>query len=130
MSTKDFLGTGWALPVTLLGGKVQVVSDEVDVRQAIEIILSTSPGERVMEPNFGCAIQEMVFAPQNASTFYLAAYQVRQALEQWEPRIRVEDVRATSDPKRAGVMLISIDYVIRSKNQRQNLVYPFYLNQG
>ncbi|RKH00549.1 MULTISPECIES: GPW/gp25 family protein [Corallococcus] len=125
---KDFLGTGWAFPVELQGGKVRVVSAEVDVRQAIELILGTSFGERVMEPEFGCALQELVFSAQNTSNQQLASYYVRQALERWEPRIRVEDVRATSSVDKPEVLLISIDYVIRSRNQRHNLVYPFYVS--
>lgn len=127
---KDFLGSGWAYPVDLQGGKVRMVSAEVDVRQAIELILGTSHGERVMEPDFGSTLQELVFAAQNTSSQQLATFYVRQALERWEPRIRVEDVRVTSSADKQEVMLISIDYVIRSRNQRQNLVYPFYVTQG
>ncbi len=54
---------------------------------------------------------------------------MKQALERWGPRVEVEDVRASMDPKRPGVMLIAIDHLVRSKNQRGNLVYPFYLSQ-
>ncbi|RKG79688.1 baseplate assembly protein [Corallococcus exercitus] len=129
-NVKDFLGSGWAFPVELQGGKVRMVAAEVDVRQAIELILGTSPGERVMEPDFGSALQELVFSAQNTSNQQLAAFYVRQALERWEPRIRVEDVRASVSPDKPEVLLISIDYVIRTRNQRQNLVYPFYVNQG
>ncbi|WP_437330777.1 GPW/gp25 family protein [Sorangium sp. So ce381] len=127
--SKSFLGAGWSFPVTLSGGKVELASDELKVRQSIQLILGTSPGERVMEPEFGSRIWELVFAPQSPATFSLASFHVKQALERWEPRVEVEDVRASMDPKRPGVMLIAIDYLVRSKNQRGNLVYPFYLNQ-
>jgi phage baseplate assembly protein W len=116
--------------VGLSGGKVGMVADEASVEQSVRIILDTALGERVMEPDFGCRIQELVFAPLSATTYHLVAHQVKKALERWEPRIRVEDVTATGDPARRGVMLVSIAYVVRSKNQRRNLVYPFYLTQG
>ena len=83
-----------------------------------------------MEPDFGCRIHELVFMTQNTSAQQMVAYYVRQALESWEPRITVEDVRAASDPSRQGVLLISIGYLIRARNQRRNMVYPFYLTQG
>lgn len=128
--TKDFLGSGWAFPVQVVGGKVAMAAGELDIRQAIGLILDTAFGERLMRPDFGCAIQELVFAAQNETTYHLAAHYVQKALAEWEPRIEVEAVRAARDPARAAVLLISIDYVIRSKNQRANLVYPFYLTQG
>jgi hypothetical protein len=127
---KSFLGTGWAFPVVLAAGKVAMASDETDVAQAMLIILETAFGERVMEPQFGCGIQELVFAAQSPTTYGLVAHHVKKALEKWEPRIRVEDVTATGDPANRGVMLVSIAYVVRAKNQRRNLVYPFYLTQG
>lgn len=129
-STKDFLGTGWSFPINLSGGMVTLASEEVKIAQSIRTILGTLPGERVMEPEFGCALNELVFAPQNESTFNLAAFYVQQALGQWESRIRVTNVRAAPDPRFAGVMNIAIDYVVLSKNQRQNLVYPFYLQHN
>ena len=60
---KDFLGRGWAMPVALDArtGKVASVGYEEDIRQSMMIILETAPGERVMRPNFGCGIHELVF---------------------------------------------------------------------
>lgn len=129
-NNKDFLGSGWAFPIELSGGKVRMTHGEADVRRSIELILGTALGERVMRPQFGAAVQELVFSSQSSAAQQLATHFVRQALDRSEPRIRVDDVQATPDPQRDSVLLISIDYTIRSRNQRKNLVYPFYVNRG
>jgi phage baseplate assembly protein W len=123
----DFLGSGWAFPVQLQAGKVQLANAEVDVRQSIEIILGTALGERVMEPTFGCRLQELVFAEQNAGLQGLAAHYVEEALTLWEPRIQLKDVQVVPSADQEGLLLITINYAIRSRNYPQNLVYPFYL---
>ncbi|MBX5483930.1 MAG: GPW/gp25 family protein [Myxococcaceae bacterium] len=127
---RDFLGSGWAFPIGLSGGKVAMVHGEANVRRSIELILGTGLGERVMRPQFGAALQELVFTAQSSAAQQLATHFVRQALDRCEPRIRVDDVQISPDPAREGVLLISIDYTLRARNQRQNLVYPFYVNQG
>lgn len=124
-----FLGLGWNFPVTLDDERHVALAPSAaeTVRQSIWTILSTAPGERVMRPDFGCGLQDLVFAVNNAGTANAAARTVREALAVWEPRIDVLDVYATADPQRPNVLLIEIDYVIRSTNSRFNLVYPFYL---
>lgn len=123
----DFLGRGWAFPVRVQGGRVLFAADDEDIRQAILLILQTAPGERVMLPTFGCRINELVFAAGNASSLSLAQLYVREALEQWEPRITVAAVAASIDTTQPNCMLISVDYVVRDRNRPDNLVYPFYL---
>jgi phage baseplate assembly protein W len=125
----DFLGRGWAFPVAVeRDGTVALVRDGGEsIAQSIWTILSTAPGERVMRPEFGCGLHDLVFAVNNASTATAAAGRVREALAVWEPRIDVLDVFATPDPQRPNVLLIEIDYEVRSTNSRFNLVYPFYL---
>jgi len=123
----DFLGTGWAFPVDAFGGKVAMKSDAALISQSIGLILSTSRGERVMEPTFGCDLKQMVFEANNAQSIHLADHAVRSALQTWEPRIKVSNVTASVDPNNREVLLISVDYVIRAFNSRHNLVYPFYL---
>ncbi|RYF88909.1 MAG: baseplate assembly protein [Caulobacteraceae bacterium] len=123
----DFLGAGWAFPIDAVGGKVAMKSDAALISQSIGLILSTSRGERVMEPTFGCDLKQMVFEANNAQSIHLADHAVRSALQQWEPRIKVSNVAASVDPDNRDVLLISIDYVIRAFNSRHNLVYPFYL---
>jgi phage baseplate assembly protein W len=126
----DFLGLGWNFPVTTdPGGQIALSpSPEEGIRQSIWTILSTAPGERVMRPDFGCGLSDLVFAVNNAGTASAVAAAVREALAVWEPRIDVLDVYAAADPERPNVLLIEIDYQIRSSNSRFNLVYPFYLD--
>src|SRR3954452_9747796 len=90
----DFLGRGWAFPVTVDGGAVPFAEDAADIREAIGIILRTAPGERVMLPTFGCRINELLFGAGNATTCSLAELYVRQALDRWERRIQTQSVTA------------------------------------
>lgn len=123
----DFLGSGWAFPVDVVGGKLAMKSDAALIQQSIGLILSTSRGERVMEPQFGCDLKQMVFEANNEQAVHLADHAVRSALKTWEPRIKVSNVSASVDSSDPNTLLISIDYVIRAFNSRHNLVYPFYL---
>jgi phage baseplate assembly protein W len=129
MSGSDFLGLGWNFPPGLdPGGQIGLAASGDDgVRQSIWTILATSPGERVMRPGFGCGLNDLVFGVNNAATATAVAATVRQALATWEPRIDVLDVWAVPDSARPSVLLIEINYQIRSTNSRYNLVYPFYL---
>jgi phage baseplate assembly protein W len=129
MAGPAFLGVGWAFPVELENGRVKLAEYEASVHQAIWIILGTAPGERVMRPDFGCGIHNLVFGLSNDTTAGLIAYEVRQALLRWEPRVDVLDVRVTPDDT-GQQLLVDIDYQIRAANSRYNLVYPFYLERG
>jgi phage baseplate assembly protein W len=123
----NFLGVGWKFPVEAAPRGVELAAGEESVHQSIWIILGTAPGERVMRPDFGCGIHNLVFALSNATTAGLIAFEVRQALLRWEPRIEVTDVRVTPEAER---LLVDIDYVIRATNSRFNLVYPFHLDRS
>jgi phage baseplate assembly protein W len=103
---------------------------EQDVYQAIWIILGTDWGERVMRPTFGAGLRSFVFGPLNQTTMQQVQTRVQESLVQWEPRISVESVSVTIDPKNQGVLLIAITYLIRVTNTLQNLVYPFFLEEG
>ena len=123
----DFLGRGWAFPVGVdHRGGIATVAGQTDIEQAIRIILETAPGERVMRPEFGCGLHNFVFAPNSPTTAGLVAYHVREALGRWEPRIEVEHIEVSPDPRKEAVLLIEIRYRIRSTNDVRNLVYPFY----
>lgn len=127
METK-FLGAGWSFPVGLDAHRQMAMTDGDDsIRQSIWLILSTSPGERVMRPDFGCGLHDLVFGVNSAGTATAVAGAVREALAVWEPRIDVLDVFAAPDPAQPNVLLIEINYQVRSTNSRFNLVYPFYL---
>jgi phage baseplate assembly protein W len=128
--TREFLGVGWSFPVQLDGnGAFEHALYEESVRQSIWIILGTAKGERVMRPEFGCGIYDLVFEVNDATTAGKVVQAVREALLAFEPRIDVRDVQVR--PEQQGeVMLISIDYQVRATNNAFNLVYPFYLQRG
>lgn len=129
--TKEFLGRGWKFPVnTDIKGRVKMSEHEEDIREAIWIILSTSKGERVMRPDFGCGIYDLVFDYINITTMGMAENSVREALNLWEPRIELINVNASPDNEKEGKLIINIDYNVRTTNNRFNLVYPFYLMEG
>ena len=126
---KDFLGRGWKFPVSVsAAGEITMSAYEEDIKEAIWIILSTSKGERVMRPDFGCGIYEFVFAPINTATIGMIEASVHEALTLWEPRIELEKVSV--EHVEEGKLLIRIDYRVRSTNNEFNLVYPFYLREG
>ena len=124
----DFLGVGWASPVTPdKKGQIQVAKYEEAVRQSIFMILGTAKGERVMRPDFGCGIHEKVFAPNNLGTVGQIISDVRDALIEWEPRIDVLDVDRIPDTSQPNHIYVQVNYQVRSTNNIFNLVYPFYL---
>jgi uncharacterized protein len=128
MIMTDFIGAGWAFPVrTDATGSIALSTGEREVIESIQLILATSPGERLMRPDFGCAIHDFVFAPADAAAAGQIAYEVRMALERWEPRVTVSDVVVRFDETDRGRLLIEIRYLLRSVNDPRNLVFPFYV---
>lgn len=123
----DVVGAGWAFPArTSAAGGIALDTGEAATDAAIRMILSTAPGERVMRPDFGCAMWDQVFAPMHEGTVGLVEDAVRVALARWEPRIDVEEVVATADQDGARLDIV-IRYVVRTTNDERNLVYPFYV---
>src|SRR5215469_8512125 len=94
---KAILGVGWTFPPEAASGDMQMAAYEEDIRQAIRIILGTSPGERMMRPDFGAGLHALVFEPINTTTKALAKHQVEQALIRWEPRIDAVTVAVTAE---------------------------------
>jgi phage baseplate assembly protein W len=132
VADEQFLGRGWAFPVTFgnQGRAVSVAEAEEDIRQSLEILLSTHIGERVLNPTFGWKRDSLMFEPLSTS---FAAYLVREiemAILFFEPRIDMNTVNFESEPDQEGLVLIRIDYTVRSTNTRTNLVYPFYVTQA
>jgi uncharacterized protein len=126
------LGVGWNFPIELDGAaqpRFSIAEYEESVRQSILIILSTAKGERAMRPDFGSGLSELVFGVSNVSTQAMAAFEAREALEAWEPRIEVLDVETSVGGSRDEQLLIYIDYRVRTTDNRFNLVYPFYLDR-
>jgi phage baseplate assembly protein W len=125
---RELLGRGWSFPIAVtLDGRAAEAGEEEKVRQAIELILRTAPGERVMRPDFGCGIHDLVFDTMSDEMIGRAESEVEDALGQWEPRIAVQEVTARPDPGEPTRLLVEIDYRIRSTNSRFNLVFPFYV---
>src|SRR5215510_13450085 len=125
----EFLGVGWSFPLEFeqLDGSrrsIKLAEYEESIRQSIRIILETARGERVMRPDFGCGIHERVFALNNSATRGIIEDEVREALLNWEPRIEVLDVEARAEGSEGEVLMINIEYKIRSTESRFNLVYP------
>lgn len=124
----DFLGVGWTSPVRLdENGQIQLAKYEEAVRQSIFMILGTAKGERVMRPDFGCGIHDKVFAPNSSGTLGQIISDVRDALIEWEPRIDILDVDTIPDPQKPNMILVQVNYQVRTTNNIFNLVYPFYL---
>jgi phage baseplate assembly protein W len=127
-----FLGTGWAFPPTFtrLGHTVVTASGVENVRQSLWILFSTVPGERVMLPTYGCSLWRMVFRSITTTVTTEIAGAVSQAVIEWEPRIDLLGVEVTADAGQDGLVSITVSYVVRTTNTRDNLVYPFYLREG
>lgn len=119
-------GLGWPMGVDHTGS-IRLTSGAPDLDESIALVLMTAPGERLMRPQFGCTIWDLLFEPVTPNLLGLMAEAVRRALAQWEPRIEVEDVRPVPDAADAALVHIAISYRVRSTNDRRNLVYPFYV---
>ena len=129
---KDFLGRGWSMPVELdpRTGAVASVAYEEDIRQSIRIILETAPGERMMRPDFGCGIHELVYATLDSTTMQRIRSEVEEALRRFEARIDVLEVTVDDKASLEGQLLVEIEYRVRKTNQTGNLVFPFYYREG
>ncbi|CAM5254155.1 GPW/gp25 family protein [Streptomyces sp. NPDC001858] len=125
---QQFVGAGWAFPPrTDATGSIALVRGEREIEESIRLVLATSPGERPMRPEFGCAIHDYVFAPADAGTAGQVAYEIRLALDRWEPRIEVVGIDVRFDAVEDGVLYIDISYTVRGTNDPRNLVFPFYV---
>ncbi len=131
MEDGSFLGRGWSFPATFTRGDngVTMVEDEEDIRQSLEILLSTIKGERIMRPDYGANVEDMVFEPLSVSFAKRMSNKIEKAILFHEPRIKTEDVDFMQDTEN-GIVQIRIDYTIIATNSRRNLVYPFYKNEG
>lgn len=125
--TRAYIGTGWAFPVRVnIQGGIQLSAIERSVEESVWIILRTSLGERVYRPDFGSRLSELVFAPMNTQTLLLIRLHVEEALEMWEPRIVLDEVRTDPDPIRGRVDIV-VNYHLKDRHDSRSLVYPFYL---
>lgn len=128
----SFLGTGWTFPPTFTraGYRVEMASGERDIRESLWVLFSTTPGERLMVPRYGCTLWEMVFRAIDTGLMTDLEDAVAVAILDWEPRIDVVEVKVQPDATVDGKVLVSVEYVVRQTNSRSNLVYPFYVEEG
>jgi len=123
--TNPIIGRGWSFPPSIgVQGRLGLTSERSEIDQAIIIILGTYPGERVMRPEFGCLIHDLVFAPNDERTAAQARRYVQDALAMWEPRIQVTEIETTPDDNK---LLLEINYRVKATQDQRSLVYPFYL---
>jgi phage baseplate assembly protein W len=128
LEVADFIGRGLAWPMLVdHSGSISLTRGAADLDSSVRLVLLTAPGERLMRPEFGCRIHELVFEPINANTLGLMRHAVREALVRWEPRVTVEDIDVVVDPEASGLVHIHLGYRVRATNDRRNLVHPFYL---
>ncbi|MBS1596992.1 MAG: GPW/gp25 family protein [Bacteroidetes bacterium] len=134
-SFNSFLGVGWSFPPTFDNqtGQVEMVSDVDDINQSLDILLSTSLGERVMQPDYGCNLNDYMFESLNNSLIGIIKHHVENAILFYEPRIVAQNVDVTaadSSDLIEGKFTITVEYVIPETNSRFNYVYDYYLNEA
>jgi phage baseplate assembly protein W len=123
----SFVGRGIAWPMQIdPSGSIRLFDATEDIESAMRIILMTAPGERVMRPEFGCTIWELLFEPITSTLLGQIDRAVDEALAQWEPRIVVENVHSVPEAE-LGLVRVYIEYTVRMTNDRRNLVFPFYV---
>lgn len=129
---KSFLGTGWAFPPEFnkKAGEVGMLSDEADIQSSLEILLTTRPGERVMRPDYGCNLDELLFEPLTTTFKTYIKDLISTAILYNEPRIEVNNIDLDDTGELEGRILISIDYTVSATNTRFNFVYPFYKKEA
>jgi phage baseplate assembly protein W len=130
---KSFLGTGWAFPVAFDKKPectVRRVSEIEDIEQSLVLLLGTRPGERVMRPDYGCNLEDLLFEPVNASLTTYIQDLISKAVMYYEPRVILREVRLLTDAVAEGLVLVELDIVVRSSNNRFNFVYDYYKREA
>lgn len=128
----SFLGTGWNFPPLFDKSiaSVDMISEEADVQSSLEILLTTRPAERIMRPDYGCNLDELLFEPLTTTFKTYIKDLVSTAILYHEPRIEVNKIELDDSGELDGKVVIAIEYTIRSTNSRYNFVFPFYRNEG
>jgi len=129
---KSFLGTGWNFPPQFnnVNAEAEMISNEDDIKSSLEILLTTRPGERVMRPDYGCNLDELVFEPLTTTFKTYIKDLIITAILYYEPRIDVDRIELEDSGELDGRILIIIDYTVRATNSRFNFVFPFYKKEA
>ena len=127
-----FQGRGWTFPPNFSEtlDTVGMLEQEADIASSLEILLTTAPGERVMLPDFGCNLEELLFESLDTTLKTLMVNKIENAILYYEPRIDVEKVKLDTSRETEGVVLIEVIYRVRTTNSRFNFVFPFYKEEG
>lgn len=131
LDTASFLGRGWSFPVRFDSSlsSLEMVEMDQDVRESLIVLLSTHPGERITNPDFGCPVRDVLYGTISPTTITILQDIIRRSVENYEARIELHDVVITFD-EIEGVIFVHLDYTIRRVNMRTNIVYPFYKIEG
>ena len=132
MASKAILGRGWKFPVQIdpITGRIAMSEAEQDIKESIFIIVETAMGERLMRPDFGCGIHELVFSTMSSATLGLFESRVREAIIRWEPRVEITSLQVFTKEPAKGKLEINLSCMVRDTNTEFNLVFPFYLTEG
>lgn len=130
--TQSFLGTGWQFPPAwnTATNETGTVSEEEDIHQSLQVLLSTRKGERIMQPEYGCNLDEMVFETLTTTFKTYIREMIRKAILFYEARIDLQTIKIDDSREAEGVILIILDYTVRTTNSRFNFVYPYYKQEG
>lgn len=129
---KAFLGRGWSFPPEFVKGQkgVRMISDEEDIKSSLHILLTTRLGERVLLPEYGCNLEELLFENLNRTLITYVVELIKTAILYHEPRIDVQKIDISQTNEIEGKLIIVIDYIVRATNARNNMVFPFYKEEG
>jgi uncharacterized protein len=123
----DFIGAGWAFPVAVdARGAIALARGADELEQAMRLILMTYPGERPMRPAFGSRLRDFIFEGATLENAAAIESVVQEALRRWEPRVDITGVEVTPGYQDTATLYIDISYIVKSTNDRRNLVFPFY----
>ncbi|WP_152363091.1 GPW/gp25 family protein [Microlunatus speluncae] len=128
-----FVGVGWdsdatGLTLTATGGVSMIDGDE-SIRQAILLLLCTTPGERLMRPQYGSHLHRLMFAPNDRTNAGLAMHYVQQAIERWEPRVEIVELDAEANPELASRLDIRLIYRVRASLATAEINFPLDLDE-
>lgn len=131
-SSNDFLGKGWSFPPTFNTETyaVSMAEKETDIQQSLHILLTTTMGERVMQPKYGCNMDTLLFEPLNTSVKTIMIDKIKTAILFFEPRIDAQKIDLNMQDELIGQVLVEIEYIVRATNSRFNFVFPYYITEG
>jgi uncharacterized protein len=131
-TSNDFLGKGWSFPPSFNAQSktVEITEKEIDINRSLQILLTTTVGERVMQPKYGCNMEELLFEPLNTSTKTIIIDKIKTAILYFEPRIDAKSIFLNTQNELEGEVLVEIEYEVRATNSRFNFVFPYYKKEG